>query len=404
MAQSIEPFWGDENPQDFLRAFCRTEKNEETRPRQFGYYLAAGSPADEWWIALPRATKATWALIEEAFEVQWPPQVTVSKSRRKYEEELLALRLKDEELGTRIASGKRETHAHIAWADKMATLAKGAKVYDSDVLIGEVVKNLPRALRMIVRGEYASWAAFLTAVKEVDVEELLDLAEEDRKMESMRKELTSRIRHLEAQPPSSPTSAIRQRMAATTISPTTTVPVTPSPLPSNPFMASGGGRGNLFNTPSTPSRRRAPPVVTPALQAAVRASLAVLPHHPPTDAGYAAHAAQQLAWASQHGATAWIDEKTPYPLRPGTSPVASGECFRCGMVGHRGAECTVPQEKQLHSNEQKWRVFCANVLRDRAVGVQLVSVSDYGHTAEVEYVGVGDYGSGNEGGASAEGL
>ena len=194
--------------------------------------------------------------------------------------------------------------------------------------------------------------------------------------------LTTRIRQLESQPPSSPTSAIRHKLTTTTISQTPPAPNTPQ---ANPFLTPSGGRGNLFNTPSR--RRAVATPATPATQAVIRVAIASLPQHPPTDAGRAAHAAQQVAWAEKHGPTAWIDETTPYPLRPGTAPVASGECFRCGMGGHRGAECTVAPDNHLQRNEQRWRVFCANALRDRqaAVGVQLVTVSDYGHTTEVIY-------------------
>ncbi|KIM50533.1 hypothetical protein SCLCIDRAFT_61037, partial [Scleroderma citrinum Foug A] len=48
----------------------------------------------------------------------------------------------------------------------------------------------------------------------------------------------------------------------------------------------------------------------------------------------------QLAdWAAKHGAFTRITEDTPYPLKPGTAMICSGECFRCGMHGHSSFKC-----------------------------------------------------------------
>ena len=112
------------------------------------------------------------------------------------------------------------------------------------------------------------------------------------------------------------------------------------------------------------------------------------------------HKAQQLAWAAQHGANRWVTEMTPYPLRPGTAPINSGECFNCGIVGHIRSRCAVPLDKRLHCNEQVWRAICTNAFRE-PTGIRLVSTSDYGTVEEVEDVGgdfYGFYGQGNSGG------
>ncbi|TFK21578.1 hypothetical protein FA15DRAFT_562588, partial [Coprinopsis marcescibilis] len=55
---------------------------------------------------------------------------------------------------------------------------------------------------------------------------------------------------------------------------------------------------------------------------------------PDTAAGKGQYAAQIDAWSTEHGPTRKPNEHRPYPLTPGTSPVASGECWTCGRPSH----------------------------------------------------------------------
>ena len=81
-----------------------------------------------------------------------------------------------------------------------------------------------------------------------------------------------------------------------------------------------------------------------------------------------------------------VTEKTPYPLRPGTSPVNSGECFTCGHQGHLGSQtgktCEALGHRILHPNKQQWRVICSHILKEPkvATNVHLVAIDDYGTT------------------------
>ncbi|THU78918.1 hypothetical protein K435DRAFT_699077, partial [Dendrothele bispora CBS 962.96] len=43
-----------------------------------------------------------------------------------------------------------------------------------------------------------------------------------------------------------------------------------------------------------------------------------------------AYQAQVATWEQQHGTGARVDHRKPFPLTPGTAPVCSGECFKCG--------------------------------------------------------------------------
>ena len=58
----------------------------------------------------------------------------------------------------------REVYRHIAWADKMATTVKSAKLNKTTNLIRQVRRELPTILREKVGTRHADWTAFLQAV------------------------------------------------------------------------------------------------------------------------------------------------------------------------------------------------------------------------------------------------
>jgi hypothetical protein len=357
------------------------DKSDAHKQKQFVYFLHSESVADDWFNALDAATRADWDLIEAAFHVRWPKLAVVKKTSTEYEEDLLGLRLKDEELGKKETIAGRETYSHIVWADKMQKLAKGAGVEAGTIYIGQVRKMLPTVIKDKVADKHTDWAAFLKAVRDIDVEYIKDEARELQKRRDTQRAVEARLRQLEALP-TSPTAGIRRQM-------TQTISTGPGggggSGSGNPFEGGTGGRGNLFaqagRSYTAPARQPA----TPADQAALRARIASMPHHPDTQAGKLTHQGQQQAWARDHGAGTRVTELTPYPLRPGTAPINSGECYKCGRTGHIGGHCPVPQLQQLHPNESRWRAICAYILREpRApVGVRVVAIDDYGNFATV---------------------
>jgi hypothetical protein len=147
--------------------------------------------------------------------------------------------------------------------------------------------------------------------------------------------------------------------------------------------------------PAIPRQARAPftgpstrPTPTPEQKAEIRLLLSKLPHHPDTPPGRQAHQAQQAEWVKAHGYGTKVTEKTPYPLRPGTAPVNSGECFTCGFPGHMGTRtgemCEALGHRPLHPNEQQWRVICSRILKEprAATNIHLVAIDDYGTTLQ----------------------
>src|SRR5271168_4288091 len=132
----------------------------------------------------------------------------------------------------------------------------------------------------------------------------------------------------------SPTVPLRHQMTTFSLGSSQQGPTHPvrqtSNTSSNPFTSTTGWSGNLF----TPKTARPPP--TQADRTALLGRLQEYPHHPDMEAGRQAHRAQQAEWVKAHGLTALVTETTPYPLRPGTCPVNSGECFTCSLQGHLG--------------------------------------------------------------------
>jgi hypothetical protein len=385
--EHVTPFHGDkddENPEDFLRSFFRRmgTASDDVRKQQFRYFLQADSTADEWFDGLTAAEKKDWNNIEEAFNKRWPRRKVVKKTKEEYEEEITGTKLQTEDLGKKEKTAGRETYSHIAWADKMETIVKGAKIDETTTYIGQVRKELPKILREKVGAGHASWTAFLQAVRDVDVDHIRDGVSMWKKEQEEQQALKKRVQQLEKLT-ASPTAPIRQQMTTFSLgnpqqNPTQATRQTTTPT--NPFTGTAGGSGNLF----TPKNSRPPP--TQADRTALLDRLRKYPHHPDTEAGRQAHRAQQAEWIKTHGLTALVTETTPYPLRPGTCPVNSGECFTCGFLGHLGRRdgSTCGGNRALNTREQTWRAICSRILKDTrtAASIQAVEVDDYGTTWE----------------------
>ena len=195
----------------------------------------------------------------------------------------------------------------------------------------------------------------------------------------------------------SPTAPLRQQLSTVAIS---SNPAVPNPqVIGDPFANTGGGRGNLAFTTSPANTRQTTgktpftgtnprPPATPEQKTEIRQLLNKFPHHPDTQAGRLAHQAQQAEWVKTFGYGTKVTEKTPYPLRPGTAPVNSGECFTCGHAGHLGVRtgetCEALGHRVLHPNEQQWRVICARILKEpkTTTNVHFVAIDDYGTTLQ----------------------
>ena len=419
-ANNVDIFHGDgregENPQNFLRAFRREMRSlattdDEQIAKAFIDYLGASSPADLWFEALEQATQGSWILLEAAFVIRWPRITQAKRSEQEVERELLSTILEEKELGEKVKIAGVDVWSHVAWADKVAILINEANLASKTTHIWQVRDKLPDTIKDTVKSTHADWNAFLQAVRDVDLQHIRDAVAKRKKEEDIRRALENRIRILETVQ-QSPTAGIRMQMNKTSISnqqPPTQYQAT-SRRANEAVFGQSGGQGNLFNsrTGQGPGQCPAP---TPQQIAALRGRISILPHHPNTDAGHTAYHMQLAEWDRKYGRDTKVTEETPYPLRPGTTAVCSGECWICGRVGHRRDQCQVaPGSPECISRQENlWRRICGTMLgsinRDNPTQVHYVAFDRYGHhqsTAWIEELGTTEsVEQGKEDGSSA---
>ncbi|KAF6751442.1 hypothetical protein DFP72DRAFT_1137621 [Ephemerocybe angulata] len=369
MVERIEPFRGDskdEDPQDFLSAFNRSMigRAEAVKLEYFPDFLKHGGAAKRWLKAQPTTVTGTWPVLRAAFEKRFPGREVLDRTTEEYEEDILELKIEKGELAKKVTVTGWPTWSHVAWADEIATLAQGARKEDSARIIKAVRRKMPSILGDLVVGKFEEWEGFLDAVRAVDIEVLKRKVEEWRAEETRMEDLiNARFRALDIRGGSGGSGGGGGQAGGG-------------------GSRSGGGQQRQGGGGGGGGTRPAELIVTPEVVTAVKAGMDAWKHQPDTAEGRTAYTRQVAEWETKHGANAWVSEKTPYPLRPGTASPGSGECFGCGVVGHRRQECKVPRDKQLWRPEVAWRTICAKALRDPVSVRWLGSVSDYDDGSE----------------------
>jgi hypothetical protein len=392
----------DENAQNFLRGtemyiLINGVKDEAVKVAIFSTLISAGSQADLWWTNLDTAHKASWSAVRTAFIAKWPAIVAADKTKLEYQKELLALRLKEEEVGERITVAGIETWSHVHFHGTLRKLVQDAGVETAPILIQPVRDALPRTLRDLTSPAPPDWDTFLNEIKNANIDTLLEKVKRAKERKEVEKAQNARIARLETRQ-HDPVENLRLQMQRTSIG----TPVNQTaPYMSQPQNAHNAAAYNsqarrqvryvTGNQPGTVPRPRGQPP-TQEERDLMRTRVNELTHHPDTAAGQAAYEEQLRQWRSKWGSGARCSEHTPVPLTPGTAQICSGECFRCGAHGHISPDCQVPQDAQLTKNETIWRGICTRTLGtfNRATAPQVNVVFEGAYIHEVEDQGKGE--------------
>ncbi|KAJ7203282.1 hypothetical protein GGX14DRAFT_324598, partial [Mycena pura] len=308
----------------------------------FELSLKSGSYAKSWYNKLAATETDTFAHLVAAFQRQWPEKEMAIREKGELQEELLSLKLRPEEVGVRIVEEGIEEWGQVHWAVKVAAIA--ARIEDDGGLIPQALKNIPDSLLLRLGPKRKTWP-----------------------------ELRAQ------QQPQTPTRGLTTAfsgMAAT--SPARTDPVRRVLFPQVP----GAPAGRTYR-PDTERLRmiQAAPVTI----------------HPRNQAGLAAYAQQITAYTQKHG-TLKPSEERPYPLSPGTVAVGSGECHKCGMVGHYNADCTAASALLIPDTEFRWRQIVQSIhtriarnARTTAVNIVADAGEDVFGTAEYDQAVIEEY-------------
>jgi hypothetical protein len=223
----------------------------------------------------------------------------------------------------------------VVWADKVEQLA-GDIPDTNNLLVASTRKKLPKPLLKLVGLKPMTWKQLADTVRGISLEELMEKVEEERDL----------TRYALAVPntPSKVLGSAFQNIKIT--------PQARGPTPDQYRTAQVNPQPTSSISAEKPAHERLANVLSK-----------VLPIHPRNAEGIALYNAQIALWQSIHGQSGkGPNETRPYPLTPGTVPVASGECWRCGHRTHHPGPCPAPLVPAL---ESKWRLI-AQTIRKRA--------------------------------------
>lgn len=362
----------DQDPQDFMNRIERTilmksGLSEADKVRYFELSIKTKSPAEAWLQTLTIGDKASFKAIRAAFELRWPAKPVTEKTTAEKQALLDETILKPSDLGRRVAAsvGAEEELSHVVWADKVERLA-GDIPDTNNLLVASTRKKLPKPLLRLVGLKPMTWKQFADAVREISLEELMEKMEEER---------DTAPRYAPAIPgtPSKALGTAFQNINLTQQSQPNLAPASQY----QPQRTQISPRAPFSTYSERPPHERLADVLSKAL-----------PLQPNNAEGLVKYNNQVAVWEATYGQGGKSPTETrPYPLTPGTVPVASGECWKCGHKAHHPAACPAPPVPAL---ESKWRSIASTIRKKAetavtAVNVNLVSVeSDVANTYDAE--------------------
>ncbi|KAF8809736.1 hypothetical protein BYT27DRAFT_7283416 [Phlegmacium glaucopus] len=285
----------DQDPQDFLNRLERIilMKTGLTEPEKVWFFelsLKAKSPAAAWLATLAASNKVSFATIRTAFELRWPIKPITEKTTAEKQALLDGTTLKMTDLGRRLS--------HIVWADKVERLA-GEIPDTNNLLVASTRKRLPKPLLKLIGLKPMTWKELADAVRAITLEELMEKA------------LGAAFQNIN---------------------------LTPQPHRSHTASQYPPQRAQM-----APRTAFSTFIDRPAHERLVDVLHKALPIQPNNTEGIARYNIQISVWHSSYGQNGkGPSESRPYPLTPGSAPVASGECWTCGQRSHHPAPCSSP--------------------------------------------------------------
>jgi len=389
MAEAVPLFYGDravtENASDFMKAYNRNMMflnplaTDVQKIESLSNFLGTNSPAEQWYNDLVANNIASWRDLVIAFNARWPAGRSAKQTSGEYQTELLRHKITDEDVGVIRTVGRQQKWSHVKWAEDALELATLAGIRAGPTLIYQVRKNLPKTIRKQLDNEYPDWVAFTTAVMDVGTVKLTEDREdrEDRKRKEEEKERKMLLKVEAANRANTDLTAQLQclTIGQVAVSRAVTSPVARTGNPTTMrFALQQGSRCTNIYTPPTEEQKET-----------VRRALGAYPQQRPDDEGHKAYLAQLSAWATKYGTVTRISDQTPYPLKPGTAMICSGECFRCGTHRHESRNCPAPEgdAARLSRNETAWQALCNRTLgpfnKDNALSIRLVNLEEQGN-------------------------
>ncbi|KAJ7436178.1 hypothetical protein FB451DRAFT_1379095 [Mycena latifolia] len=343
-------FKGDglgENATDFLNAIHRrnlvspTWKDAE-KLEFFELSLKSGSYVKSWYNKLAATDKDTFPHLVVAFQKQWPEKEMAVREKGELQEELLSLKLRPEEIGVRVEEDGIEEWGQVHWAVKVAAIA--ARIEDDGRLIPQVLKNIPDSLLLRLGPKCKTWAELVQTMKDIPSSDVAGV----RRLEDRLASMETLISNLQRAPPQTPTRGLTTAFSSLAAS---------SPVRNDP------NRRLLFPQASAAAAPVACNYRTDS-ERLVMIQAAPVTIQPRTPAGQATYAREIATYAQKHG-TLRPSEERPYPLTPGTVAVGSGECHKCGTMGHFSAGCSATDSLLILAVEVRWRQIVQSI-RTRA--------------------------------------
>jgi hypothetical protein len=370
----------------FSRAMDELQITEDReRIRRIGNYLSPDSPAEEWY-ASTGGVSASWSAFETQFKARFPGIQKAKKTSAELQREMLELELKVDELDKTELYGGVEVETYKIHAKKLLDLAKRAKIDTGTASIVFIRDRLPEVIKDKVDESHTNWPSFCAAIEAVNKAYIRDGVRKHREREAKDGLVNSRLSRVERSRPETSISAITAQLGRVNLNSqqaTQTSQSAPQPMQ---LQAVGNRQGGP----------RQPGVTSEEEKALVRANMLKYPHHPGTVEGRTAYFEQLRTWKATHGENAPINAHTPFPLRPGTAPACSGECYMCGMQGHMGGACTATGAAKIPPQEGRWRALCGRCLgRNRRD--QAASVNHVAQVGEFAWAGYGSYDGDDQG-------